>query len=315
MKDALEEIFETQTAFNRRFFADRGLDLAELSGADRAQWTKQFVLHVEGELHELLRETNWKMHRLEGKRVNRGNVLEEWTDCFKFLLGLANVWGFSASEVLEEFRRKSRVVDYRYGMEQRLRAISPGSPVVAVDIDGVLNDYPGCFLRWVSPPAEEPFETLAALREKVGPKRYREIKDEYRKSGAKREQGVRPGAREMLNGLRAAGYSVVLLSKRPYWRFYRIYADTLEWLERNGLRCDAVLFHREKHRKILEDFPNLIAMVEDDPAVAREILSIGVEVFLVEGELNVGAEVPGANRISNVADVVTELEEIGYESR
>ena len=309
--DRLGRIYERQRDFNRRFLADRGCDLAELSMADRVRWTKEWVLHVEGELHELLREMNWKMHRISSDPVVRSNVLEEWTDCLKFLLGLANVWGFSVEDIVEEFDRKTQVVEFRYGMEQRLRAISPTNDrIVGVDIDGVLNNYPRDFLSWVAAKEDFPGESTGELREHVGARRYQELKDAYRASGAKREQGVREGAKELLDGTRSAGGTVIALSKRPYWRFSRIYADTLEWLDRNGLRADAVLFHAEKHRKILDDFPNLVAMVEDDPAVARELVANGVAVVLVDGELNRGVEVEGARRVTSLAEALAAVREL-----
>lgn len=294
--DRLAEIWERQTEFNRRFFRDRSADLDRLSPADRIKWSKEFVLHLEGELHELLGETSWRMHRISETDVVRSNVREEWIDCLKFLLGLAQVWGFSLEEVVEEFHRKSSVVEYRYRMERRLAAIAPDDPIVAVDIDGVLNDYPRHFLAWAvdregrAKFADDNPTSLRRLRERVGSRRYHGLKDAYRESGAKREQGVREGAKDLLDGLRANGFTVVLLSKRPYWRFYRIYADTLEWLDRSGLNCDAVLFHREKHRKILESFPKLAAMVEDDPSIAADVRGAGYQVVLVRGELNEGIE-------------------------
>lgn len=313
-----EEIYARQEAFNRRFFADRGLGSPEdFSSRDRVEWTKQFVLHVEGELHELLGETSWKMHRPLREEVVRSNVLEEWVDCLKFLLGLANVWGFSAGELEAEFLRKTAVVEHRYGMEQRLRAISPTDRIVAVDVDGVLSDYPDVFVEWAvhnTPELEGrgdlPF--LSTLKAELGARRYLELKDEYRESGAKRSLRVREGAKALLDGLRAAGFAVVLLSARPYWRFSRIYADTLEWLEANGLRHDAILFDPEKHRRIVRDFPGILALVEDDPIVAAEVSSAGgiLPVVLVENQLNRGLEVPGAFRASGPAEALKILGEI-----
>lgn len=311
------EILSKQMEFNRRFFLDRGLgDVRMLSPTDRVHWSKEFVLHVEGELHELLGETSWKMHRQTLDPVVRSNVLEEWVDCFKFLLGLANVWDFSPEELEEEFVRKTQVVEYRYGMEQRLRAISPNSQkVVGVDIDGVLSDYPDVFCEWVVQnfPAEVsggdlPF--LATLKEELGAKRYHELKDSYRESGAKRTQRVREGAKALLDGLRAEGFSVVLLSARPYWRFSRIYADTLEWLDAGGLRHDAVLFHQEKHRKIVESFPDLLAMVEDDPSIASEVTAVGIPVVLVTNQLNKSRVVEGVTRVDGPKEALDAVLEI-----
>ena len=109
------ELWARQLRFNERFFRDSGLDIANLSPEEISVRTKDFILHVEDELHELLRETSWKMTlRCDASEAVRSTVLEEWIDAFKFLLGLAQVWGFSPEEVLEEFRRKSKIVETRW---------------------------------------------------------------------------------------------------------------------------------------------------------------------------------------------------------
>lgn len=322
MAETLKDILAKQLEFNLRFFRDRGLgDLRSISPRDRVDWTKQFILHVEGELHELLAETPWKMHRQVREEVVRSNVLEEWVDAFKFLLGIANVWDFSAEELEREFFRKTAVVEYRYGMEQRLRSINPSTGrVVGVDIDGVLSDYPDVFCEWVLQvhPAEVPggdLPHLSTLKRDLGARRYLELKDEYRRSGAKRTLRVREGAKALLDGLRAEGLHVVLLSARPYWRFSRIYADTLEWLDSSGLRHDAVLFDREKHREILERFPGLLAMVEDDPDIAAEVSSAGIPVVLVTNQLNEQREVRGALRVGGPGEALEAVLRIAGDAR
>lgn len=303
------KMFRRQLEFNERFFADRGCNLYELSLEERVRWSKDWILHLERELHEILDETNWKMHRTTVKSVVESNVLEEWIDSFKFILGLAQLWGFDEDKIVREFARKSSVVEYRYSMERRLERIrSSGVKVVGVDIDGVLNDYPACFLRWIENMGIGCAGGLKVLKEKVGVDRYRELKSAYRESGEKVNQMVKKGARELLNGLQLLGCAVVALSRRPYWRYHRIYADTLEWFERNGMDIDAILFHSEKHRKILNNFSNLVAMVEDDPNVAREVAAIGVPVALVNGELNDGVEVDGAKRFVDLTEVLTWIE-------
>lgn len=114
--DDFAALLSRQRAFNAEFFGSLGLNLGELSREERERWTREFVLHVEDELHEFLRETHWKMHRRRDDRaeVSRRNLLEEWTDVFKFVLGLANVWDLNAVELVEEFYRKSAIVEAKF---------------------------------------------------------------------------------------------------------------------------------------------------------------------------------------------------------
>ncbi len=46
--------------------------------------------------------------------VDRARLLEEWIDVFKYWLGLGNVWGFTLEDFVNEFWRKSSIVDERF---------------------------------------------------------------------------------------------------------------------------------------------------------------------------------------------------------
>lgn len=304
--DRLSQLWSRQLRFNKRVWTDRGEGVDNLSPRELSARVKDYVLHIEGELHELLGELDWKMHSRLEKRLERGNALEEYIDVMKYVFGLGQVFQFTPEEIVREFLRKSEVVEYRYAMERRLREI-PSENVVAVDLDGVLNDYPACFVEWVNKEWQHaidwtgPFVTYAELRMKMDPRAFDHVKDEYRRSGAKRVQGVRDGAREMMDSLREH-HKVVVISSRPYERFSRIFADTLDWADKRNIEFDALLFHKEKHRKILKDFPRLIAMIEDDPVIAAEVARTGVTVILVENEMNIGVEVHGVKRVKTLKE-------------
>lgn len=105
----LLSVWNKQKDFNSNFF-DFNVRDAEL----QQKLTKEFVLHIEDETHELLREINWKMEEYRIKEVDRGRLLEEWIDVFKYWLGLGNVWGFTLEDFINEFWRKSALVDERY---------------------------------------------------------------------------------------------------------------------------------------------------------------------------------------------------------
>lgn len=102
-------IWNKQKEFNSNFFDFNVKDI-EL----QQKLTKNFALHIEDEVHELLQEINWKMDEYKLKEVDRDRLLEEWIDIFKYWLGMGSVWGFGIEDFLNEFWRKSKIVDQRY---------------------------------------------------------------------------------------------------------------------------------------------------------------------------------------------------------
>lgn len=102
-------VWNKQKEFNVHFFDHNVKDIEELQRV-----SKDYILHVLDEVHEMLRETNWKMGQYTTRAVDRNKLREEWIDIFKYWLGLGNVWGFTIEEMFDEFWRKSAIVDKRY---------------------------------------------------------------------------------------------------------------------------------------------------------------------------------------------------------
>jgi hypothetical protein len=71
---------------------------------------------------------------------------------------------------------------------------------------------------------------------------YRECKLAYRQGGIKRFMPVYPGADELTRNIRNAGAEVWICTSRPYLRLDNIDPDTREWLGRNSIEYDAVIF-------------------------------------------------------------------------
>ena len=61
----------------------------------------------------------------------------------------------------------------------------------------------------------------------------------------------------------------------------------------------------------MNDFPEIVAMVEDDPAIAREVRSVGVEVVLVSGPSNAGVDLSEFDPVYNLEDALARVLEIG----
>lgn len=115
----LQHIFNKQKEFQILLFKDKfNLNFDELTEEQKLEWTKEFVLCLNEESFEVLRELNWKTHVHSKKEINRENILEESVDVFKYLLNIILVNGFTADEFLESFNKKTDKVLKKYQDKQ-----------------------------------------------------------------------------------------------------------------------------------------------------------------------------------------------------
>lgn len=151
-------------------------------------------------------------------------------------------------------------------------------PIIALDIDGTLGDYHSHFLwfaeRYLGKPMPSPDDINPGLRLHkfmgVTSRAYREVKLAYRQGGLKRWMPCYDGASELTTALRRKGAEVWICTTRPYQRLDNIDPDTREWLRRNKIQYDGLLYGDDKYRElkkqvgwrvagVLEDLPELWA--------------------------------------------------------
>lgn len=163
-----------------------------------------------------------------------------------------------------------------------MRTNGEGKPIIALDIDGTLGDYHRHFLwfaeQWLGkpmPPADQINPGLRLHKHMGIPLRiYRECKLAYRQGGLKRFMPCYPGASELTQALRRKGAEVWICTTRPYNRLDNIDPDTQEWLRRNKIKYDAILYGDKKYRElrrqvglrvagVLEDLPELWLQARD----------------------------------------------------
>lgn len=274
------ERWERQLAFNNKFFVDKvNKTVDKLTLSEREDWTQKFLLHIVKEQAEVLDEINFKMHRKENKNVILSNVIEEMMDIQKFVLGLFQVWGFTYQEYCEAFDRKTSVVEQRYNQENELNLINPYNPICAFDLDGVVFDYPKCFLDWVYMTTGFKFVDINELKSNFKMQDYEYLKDKYRQCGIKSKLPLKPGFREFLDILRENKFQVIGLTSRPYKKYSRIYPDTLENLKLHKVSLDALFWSENKCLDILRLFPNIKFFIDDDLNQIIPISEQGYKTF------------------------------------
>ena len=294
--DRLEELWDIQKRFSDKIIFD-----------SEEQGTKELSLHIMSELDELLREISWKIHRKDKKVIIRNNLLEEIIDLQKYVWSIALLWNFDLEEFCEEFKRKSKVVEQRWEQELSLSNMyNSENKIIGVDIDGVIADYPTSFLQFVGtfgikvpPDISHSRELLLSSQE------HEHYKHLYREMGCKRDIPVIKGSKEFLIELSKNAYFIVLLTSRPYKRYKRIFADTMEWLAKNGLLYHAIIFDEEKNLRLYREFGDRVAFfIEDELEKANDIARIGIKVYLINKKYNVGDVIDGVIRVKNLQEIL-----------
>lgn len=165
-----------------------------------------------------------------------------------------------------------------------------GRPVVALDIDGSLGDYHRHFLEFAeqyfgrSMPSPFAINPGKRLWEHMGVPlhEYREAKLAYRQGGFKRWMPMYPGAAELAGKVRSAGAEVWICTTRPYLRLDNVDPDTREWLRRNNIQYDCVLFddrdrdggkYAELERQV--GVSRIVGVLDDLPERIQEAHDIG----------------------------------------
>ena len=303
-----DAIWNDQMKFNRNFFNPETIR----DNPEKFQQMNNFYcLATHREISEALDTVPWKIHRKEHKPEVRSNTLEELTDVFKYLMTLFQLHGFTPEEIETAYYRKSAVVEQRH-LQEMVRNLQEESRIAAVDIDGVLADYPRSFVEYVNHELGTQYTvdsvvsydvyTSLGLSVEIG--MY--LKDRYRETGQKRFIPVLPGAREFLQRLQAEGYTIVLITARPYEQYSRIYADTLEWLARNDLEYDFLIFHEKKEEYLVNSIGNgaIRFFVDDVAGNANTVSMLGIPCYLLNRPYNSGVDIKkGVYRIDSLEEI------------
>lgn len=204
-----------------------------------------------------------------------------------------------------------------------------GKPVVALDIDGSLGDYHKHFLWFAEkyfgrampgPKAINPGLHLSQYMG-VSDREYQDCKLAYRQGGMKRWMPCYAGAAELTAAIQQAGAEVWLCTTRPYLRLDNIDPDTREWLRRNDIQYDAIIFGDEdKYKELIRQvgFGRIVAVFDDLPERCFDALELGIKkVYFKTQPYNVGlqASFPAVHELSWLQEwVLADIKEWKSES-
>jgi phosphoglycolate phosphatase-like HAD superfamily hydrolase len=223
-------------------------------------------------------------------------------------------------------KRQHEAMTYPYGKPEARFRTGANKPVVALDIDGTLGDYHKHFLafaeNWFGRPMPHPEEARHGVRLSTfigaSHREYRECKLAYRQGGLKRWMPCYPYASDLTRNIRKAGAQVWICTTRPYMRLDNVDPDTREWLRRNLIEYDAVIYdgiHEEeddnsKYFDLVDQvgLARIIAVCDDLPEQVQDAQRQGIgQIYLRDQPYNRAPDIPGL-RVNSLRDLWENLE-------
>lgn len=193
----------------------------------------------------------------------------------------------------------------------------PVRPVVVFDIDGTLAmyhdavqefsaQYYGTECGGMTYDGSVPFREFLGLTQAE----HRAMKLAYRQGGNKRFVPAYLGASEAVAAVRAMGAEIWVATTRPFNRLDNVDPDTREWLRRNNIEIDGLLFGEDKYQQLIEtvDQDRIVMVFEDLPDMIGIGKALGLPMFQVHRRHNSSVRYPGGTLSQGVEFTATQIE-------
>lgn len=272
--DALSAMFARQGEHQSREIARYGLDLSTPKARDAFHLA--LCRHLHGEVDELVRCVDWKIHA-RGETSSPRTIAQECVDVAKFLINIMLLHGISARDFVVAFHEKSTVVEKRVALEEMRLKADRGElgPILVCDLDGVVCARDTALMSFAVRRASEDIgpkhlQTTHQYRELFGQRQYEQLKRDFYESGGFLVCDVVVAARKTLT-VAKEGYAIPILicTSRDVKRYPHLEWETHEWLRRNAVPYDAIVFSAEKERALTWIPRESIAVDDEEEHVSK----------------------------------------------
>ena len=249
-----------------------------------------------------------KSYKIQDKNISDYYKYSKFVDAFKFLLCIFNYYNLDINKFDKYFDIITRYVYNRYKLKEILINQDKYNKIALIDIDGVLADFPNYFIQKFNIKYKTNYHEYNDI-----PLEKRNIyKEYYRISGEKANIPLCDNAKNLIDELKRQHYIVILFTNRPIHLYKNIAYDTTEWITKNNLYCDTILFAEDKMLDVIKRFKidNIKLYIEDNIENANHINNLGIKTYLKINELNI-KQLYNVNKnikmITNLNEVIEEI--------
>lgn len=151
---------------------------------------------------------------------------------------------------------------------------------ISCDIDGILTDYPNCWLDYLASCCGKRYDTIEEAKKYE--KDYKFFKHNYRISGHKGLLTVNHNIVDVLSILKyEKKYNIIIATSRPIYdeNYPDLFRLTKMWLEKNNVPFD-FLEYKDLSACFVDKYDKVCFHIEDEKKYAIPIAQKGVKVFL-----------------------------------
>jgi hypothetical protein len=149
--------------------------------------------------------------------------------------------------------------------------------VISFDIDGVLNSYPECWLKYVNKNTKRNFSSKTEAKKKLGIAKYNFLKHKYRLSDYKYSLPVEKNIIILIKKLKKR-YKLIILTTRPFKKYPKMKLKTKKWLIKKKILFDEL---HSKNEFILKKYPKILFHVDDELNDCKIFLKRKIKCFLL----------------------------------
>lgn len=265
---------------------DLELDPTTFNDVERRRLFTDFLANLYEEVGEIGDAwPTYKRHMLLGG-ASRSGIIDGCVDVVKMAMTIAQLEGVTFDEFEQAFRLKTQVVVERHRQDKLV--LQHDTLVFCFDLDDVYADLEP--LR-AEVGADSTTGGAAAV---VALSMQERMKHEFYEGGGFRKLQPVPGAVKASQRIKDKYKALhVLITARPQWRYKRLHADTVYWLNEHKIPYDMLLFSRNKVEAVAEHISpaSPVVFVEDHLRNARDLVEAGINVLLFDRPHNQGVDV------------------------
>jgi NTP pyrophosphatase (non-canonical NTP hydrolase) len=298
----LQSIWEEQREYNRK--------LREDQHREPSAWVTHHAMGLQEEIFEMLREVDWKFHRAP-RAMTSASVPWELADITKYVMSLWQDFGIDLEEALGWVALKTGYLAQIH-YQEHFHVLQPS--VLILDLDGVVADFRGGFLRWLQESGVD-LEFPAGgssihmdIAAGWNTSQYEKLKTTFE---MRTEGYLSLPPYNTLNAVgNLTGISIIVHTARP--RNSKVVSDTWRWIQRHGLELDELhigssVARIEHAERLLQQGHNVL-LVDDDPTLLERARSIqGLRILRASQSYNGSVGLPSFRPDDSPADILETL--------